>query len=428
MSSPPAPSADARRTALAVLALCAAMNLLARGVGETFNVFLLPLQAEFGWQRADLTGVYSVYMLVHGLAALGAGLLFDRMGPRQLYILGLALLGSGYLLAGRLGSLWQLYVCIGLLGGLGATAMGMVPASGLICRWFRARLASAMGLAYAGLGTGVLVIVPLAQWLIDRHGWRATYEGMGLTLLVLIVPVALLPWRRIAAGHPLLAAERRAGAADASGWTLRRALASRPFWGLFAVFFFTSFSIYLINPQFVAYLVDAGFPALQASLAFGVAGMLSVAGMIGTGWLADRFSRLWVVSVSYGLTFAGLGFLALLPGTPTAPLLVAFVLCFGLSMGARGPVVSTLAARLYPGGGFGAVYGAITLGMGLGAASGSKLSGVLHDLTGGYQANLGLSAAMLLAALAQFWLIPALASGRHPAPDDRRPSGAAGGA
>ena len=91
---------------------------------------------------------------------------------RILYAGGLALLGSGYFLASKVTALWQFYVCISLLGGLGAAAIGMVPAAALISRWFERRLSTAIGIAYAGFGCGSLLIVPLAQTLIDADGWR----------------------------------------------------------------------------------------------------------------------------------------------------------------------------------------------------------------------------------------------------------------
>lgn len=396
--------------ALVVIAVCFVMNLLARGVSETYAVFLLPLEDELGWRRAELTGIYSTYMLVHGLSAPFAGALFDRLGPRAMYCLGLLCLGGGYFLAGRLSAVWQFHLCVGVLGGIGVASMGMIPASALISRWFRERLGTAMGVAYAGLGTGVILVVPATQWLIERHGWRSTYTLLGTVLLALLPIVALLPWRRLAAGQPQLRA--MTGGGLHGGWTLRRAMGSAAFWGLFAVFFFTAVAIYTISIQVVAYLVEIGFAPLEAATAFGIMGTLSVVGMVGTGWFADRAGRRRTVAVTFCLTLTGIALLFALGEAPQYWLLIAFVLCFGASQGSRGPVISTLCAELFPGGGLGAIYGAVTLGMGLGAGLGSWVSGWLRDLTGGYQAGFAFSAAAALLGLAQFWIIPTLSRPR----------------
>ena len=161
-----------RLNALSILATCLVMNMLARGSSETFAVFLLPFEQSFHASRAELTGVYSIYMLVNGLSSPLIGALFDRYGPRATYGLGLLSLAAGYAIAAHAQELWHLYIGLGLLIGIGVAALSMVTASSLIARWFSARLGAAMGIAYAGYGVGVIAIVPLTQLLIENHGWR----------------------------------------------------------------------------------------------------------------------------------------------------------------------------------------------------------------------------------------------------------------
>ena len=114
-------------TAVAVLAVVFALNLLGRGAGETYAVFLLPLEREFGWARSQLTSVYSAYLLVGGFIAPLVGLVFDRLGPRIVYTAGLLALSTAFFLASTLGNLWQFYVFIGGMIGLGVGLLGMVP-------------------------------------------------------------------------------------------------------------------------------------------------------------------------------------------------------------------------------------------------------------------------------------------------------------
>ena len=399
--------------AIGVLALCACMNLLARGLADTFSVFLLPLEQSLGGTRTALTAIYSIFMLAQGLSAIPAGILLDRLGPRALYMVGLACLGSGVLLAGRATELWQLYLCLGVLVGLGSTGLGMVPSAALVSRWFPDRTASAMGISHAGFGVGVLLLVPTAQLLIGELGWRESYAVLGTAVLVLLLPVLLLPWRRIAGGAESYQQREAQRRMTESRWTLPRAVRTAGFWGLFGAFFFTSLGVFNINPQLVAFLVSEGFSPGQAAFAFGINGMLAIAGVMATGWLADRFGRRRVVTASYSLTLGGIAMLFAVAALPVLPLLALHVLLFGLSMGARGPVISALAARLFPGAGFGTVYGTITLGAGTGAACGAAVSGFLYDLTGGYHALFAFSACAIVIALSLFWLIPALSHGRH---------------
>jgi MFS family permease len=402
--------AGAGRLALGVLALCAGLNLLARGVADTYAVFLVPLAEAFAVERGVLTGVYSVYMLVYGLAAPLAGIAFDRFGPRAVYAAGLACLGGGYFAAGGVSAVWQLYLLIGFIGGIGSVALGIVPASGLVSRWFRRRLPSAMSVLHAALGIGVLLFAPLTQWLIERAGWRGAYHIIGLALLALApLLLLLLPWRRITAGHPEYAERAADAPPPGARGALARALRMPAFWGLFTVMFVTALATFAVLVQLVAYLVEVGFAPLEAASLYGTMGMLSIVGMLAAGALAERFEERYVATLSYSSTILGIGVLALLAWYPSFVLAGAFVLLFGTMQGSRGPLVTTLAARLFARSGFGAVYGCISLGMGLGGALGSWSSGALHDVTGSYGAGYVLAAAAAGAGIALFWLVGALA-------------------
>lgn len=406
-----------------VVGLCFFFNFVGRGVGDTYMVFLLPLGAEFRAQRSQMTGVYSTLMIVSGLASPLAGWVFERHGARVLYAGGLALLGAGYALAGQAVALWQIFLCVGLLGGLGASALGMVPAAALISRWFERRMSTAIGLAYAGFGCGSLVIVPLAQTLIDHQGWRAAYHAIGGAALLLLPLSLLLPWRRLQAGRvpsgpaaePVAAPAAReavpaAPAAPTGRPALWPALRERRFWLMVQVMFFTAVGMYLIIVQSVAYLVDLGYTPLKAAGAFGTAGLLSVLGVSGAGLLADRWGYRRAATLSFAGTLAGVGLLFLMSWHTSHALLAAYVLLFGLCQGARGPLIASLSARLFPG--RAAVYGAVYACMSVGSGLGALLSGVLHDLTDGYRASFLLSMACVLLAAAPFWTSDAL----RPAP------------
>jgi len=392
-----------------VLALCFLFNLTGRGVGDTYMVFLLPLGAEFGWHRTQMTSVYSALMITSGLAAPLAGMVFERWGPRVLYAGGLAFLGIGHFLAGQLQHLWQFYVCIGLFGGLGLSAMGMVPASALLSRWFHRRLSTAIGLAYAGFGCGSLLMVPIAQILIDNHGWRDAYHLIGATLLLLLPLSIVMPWRTIRAGPPLARNERNTPLGNGAVRPLHEAVRHRPFWLLVQVMFFTAVAMYLIIVQSVAYLIDIGFAPLKAAGAFGIAGMLSVVGVSAAGWLADRFGYKRAATVSFTGTFLGVALLYAMSYHSTHWLLAAYVLLFGICQGARGPLIASLSARLFPGPGLAPIYGMIYACMSIGSGLGALLSGVLHDLTGGYRASFLLSMVCVMIAATPFWTSNVLA-------------------
>src|ERR1700742_2633225 len=188
------------RVALNVLALCFALSVLGRGLGESFTVFLKPISENFGWDRAQVVSVYSLTWLVSGLTAPIVGRVFDRSGPRMVYGLGIFFLGVAFLGASYAQALWQFQASIGLCVGFGIALIGNVPNSILLGRWFGPRLPTAMAVVYSAMGAGVLVLLPASQLLIDYVGWRGAYMLFGVVGLGLLVPIILLPWQRLAAG------------------------------------------------------------------------------------------------------------------------------------------------------------------------------------------------------------------------------------
>ena len=390
-------------TAALVLFIAFACNMVGRGVGDTFMVFVLPLSDEFGWKRAEVSSVYSVYLIVTGLAAPLTGMMIDRWGPRVVYPLGVALLGAACLVAGQLTQLWQFQLCIGLVAGLGVSMLGMVPASMLIARWFRERMSTAMGVAYAGFGTGTIVVVPLAQRSIELEGWRQTYSLMGAATLLVLPLLFLLPWRSIMGAGGAVAHKAAAAPGAIRTSFLRDALRARPYWQIVQLFAFTAMTTFSVITQVVPFFIQTGLSPLEAAAAFGTAGLLSVFGIMIAGWAGDRFGYRATATFTYVATFLGILSLLAMSFTPAPWLVVAFIACFGTVQGARGPIVSSLAARHFGGPGFATIYGTMFAWMSTAGAIGTFVAGYLYDATGGYRAGFVFSMVCVLLAVAPFW-------------------------
>jgi MFS family permease len=381
--------------------------MFGRGLGDTYAVFLLPLERAFGWTRSELTSVYSIYLLVNGCTAPLVGLTFDRLGPRWVYGAGMASLGAAFFLAGGLTALWQFYLFIGVLVGIGVSMNGMVPASALLARWYRERLSTAIGIAYSAFGAGTVLFVPLVQYLVGEFDWRSSYRIMGAALLLAAPVVVLgLPWRTFAAGYP--GARPEAPRKGGEGWTLAAALRTPVFWGLVQVFACTAAGMFSIVVQLVAFFVDAGFSPLAAATVYGVVGLLSAASVMGSGLASERFGYRQTVSASFAGTAMGMVLLLLLTIHPSAALLILFVPVFGLCMGVRGPIVSSVTARYFAGPRVATIYGLVYASNAVGAALGAFAGGLLHDLTGGYQAGLAMAVVLIALAAMPFWTVPVL--------------------
>jgi MFS family permease len=393
--------------ALGVLALCFTLSVLGRGLGESFTVFLKPISESFGWNRAQVVSVYSLSALAGGLAAPLVGRLFDRSGPRTVYSLGLFLLGAAFLVAGFAQHLWQFRLSLGLCVGIGIGFIGNVPNSILLGRWFGPRLPTAMAVVYSATGAGVLILLPASQILIDRAGWRGAYQIFGSIVLVLLVPLLVLPWRMFSGGSPHLVKSATADIAD-EGWTLLSAMRHHAFWALFSTFFFTAIGMYAIAPQVVAYLIDAGFPPLQAATAWGFSGVVLLFGMLGVSSLDGIIGRRPSVLFSYALSIVGILMLWALQWYPNFWVLTGFVVCFGSMIGSRGPLLTATAMKIFRGERLGTIYGTISIGSGLGSAFGSWSGGLIHDWTHSYNPVIVFALVAVLLGMIPFLVVPAL--------------------
>jgi len=395
------------RVALNVLALCFSLSVLGRGLGESFTVFLKPISESFGWDRAQVVSVYSLSALAGGLASPLIGRLFDYSGPRSVYSLGLLLLGGAFLFAGHAQQLWQFQLSLGVCVGVGIAFIGNVPNSILLGRWFGPRLPTAMAVVYSATGAGVLILLPASQVLIDHLGWRGAYQVFGGAALLLLVPLSILPWRLFSGGSPHLARPDAADFVD-QGWTLLRALRHHAFWALFSTFFFTAIGMYAIAPQVVAYLIDVGFPPLQAATAWGFSGVVLLFGMLGISWLDGIIGRRPSVLFSYALSIVGIFLLWLLQWHPNIWILTGFVVCFGSMIGSRGPLLTATAMKIFRGERVATIYGAISIGSGLGSAFGSWSGGLIHDWTHSYNPLIAFALVSVLCGMIPFLVVPAL--------------------
>jgi MFS family permease len=170
--------------------------------------------------------------------------------------------------------------------------------------------------------------------------------------------------------------------------------------------------MFSIVVQLVAFFVEAGFSPLAAATAFGIVGLFSATSVMGSGLVAERFGYRQTVTASIAGTVSGMGLLIALTLAPSWSLLALFVPVFGFCMGVRGPIVSSVSARYFAGPRVATIYGVVYASNAVGAALGAFAGGLLHDLTGGYRAGLGMAIVLMLLAAMPFWVVPTLRSYR----------------
>ena len=378
---------------------------IASGLYFSFPVFFVALLDEFGWSRGATAAAFSISSVVQGVLSPVVGMLVDRLGPRRIMLGGAAVLGVACVLASRIGSLWSLYAVIGVLAAIGLCAVSWVPSGTLIARWFAERRGSVLGIAFSGMGAGVLAMVPLAQWLITAYGWRAAYTTLGVGTLAVLLPLIWFGVREAPiTAAATAAAPRSAAEPPTASRDVADALRTAAFWALFFAYLCTPLAVFSVVTHSVAFAVDHGFARLFVAGIFGLTGLLSVVGRIVFGMAADRIGRAASATISYGCTAFGTLCLLSLEISPHAAALYAYALFFGLGFGARGPIITAMASQIFPGRRFGVIYGILSVGNGIGGGVAPWFGGFVHDLTGSYRIAFLIAVCFCVIGSACFWL------------------------
>ena len=179
--------------------IVAALFVVIYGVSvplAAFGVFLPVLAEHFGWTRGAVSAALSLNLLVGGVAGFAVGALADRHGPRVLLAGTMALAGVGFALVAVVSALWQLYVVVGLVAGVGTSSF-YVLGTATVTHWFDERRGLALALVLIGFNLGYITGGPAAAWLITRFGWRVAYyllgSGCGVLTTIVALSVRLAP-------------------------------------------------------------------------------------------------------------------------------------------------------------------------------------------------------------------------------------------
>jgi sugar phosphate permease len=374
-----------------------------------FGVFLVPMRAELGWSTAELTGAYSLGIVVSALLAVPAGRWLDRRGPRALMTAGSVLTVLVLAAWSQVASLPAFYV-LWAAAGVAMAATLYEPAFSVMAVWFARRRPSAMLVVTALGGLASVVFVPLSGVLASAYGWREALVMLAVLVAVTTVPAhALL--LRAAPSADAVHEEEDAGNERRSRAVRHRlpaeALRSRSFRWLAACLFLVTVGRIAVVVHLVAYLTERGYTLTRAALAAGAVGILQVCGRL----LATALRNVLPERFTYAGVFVAQGAAVLLllashgSGAGATVAVVAFVAIFGLGFGLPELLRATLVADFYGTERYASVNGVLALFVTGARALAPVAAGALRTFTGSYTvalAGAGLcvcaSAAALLAA------------------------------
>jgi MFS family permease len=329
-----------------------------------FAVFLTPMGAEMGWSVAQMTGAYSLALLLSGVAAIPVGRWLDRHGPRLLMTVGSIAATFLVLAWAMVDSLWGFYL---IWIGIGVTMAAVLyePAFVVVATWFVRGRGRALTLLTFIAGLASVIYIPLANGLVERYGWRDALLILAIVLGIGTIPLHALVLRRSPQAIGLLpdgvtvdAAAPRAGTTFDRSVSVRDALRSAGFWWLNVSFVLATLATMTLTVHLIPYLIGRDFSTGFAASAAGAVGLLALPGRLIFTPLGGRIPRRIVTAAIFAIQTASLVVLLLVPGTLGV---IVFVMLFGAGFGAITPARAALVSDLFGAANYGSINGIVSL-------------------------------------------------------------------
>ncbi len=378
-----------------VLAASTFVLCMSFGTTTSIGVYFKPIIEEFDWLRGELSLGISLGYLLFAIACPIVGRIVDKFGSRIVFTAGIILMAIGFGLMFFVSKLWHFYFYYGVLVALGGASSTFVTVSATVVRWFEKRRGMALSIGNSGGALGLLLIVYLAAFLIEKVGWRQACVYSALILAVTTLPViitvirsdprdlGLLPDGRTAEGsssaEPGALAGRLSNSLAHLNW--RQAMKTSPFFLISGGYFVCGFTVTMFSIHMVPYATDLGFDSLTAAGAVSFSGFFNVLGTLTAGMISDRVGRKNILGITYFVR--GLSFLIFLMWQNMFTLF-AFAAVIGFSYFATIPLTAGLAGDIYGPRNMGVIYGAMTGIHQVGSAVGVYLGGLIFDWSGSY--------------------------------------------
>ncbi len=373
-----------------------------------FSVFITPMEAELGWDRATLTGAFSLAMLVVGIFGVFVGWWVDRYGARLLMSVA-AIAATLLLLAWASVQNIFMYYAIWVGIGLALSALDYGPSFTVIATWFTRRRGRALAFVTFAAGFASTIFLPLSNTLNELLGWRGAVAALAVLMGVIVFPLHALVLRR----HPSDVGEHPDGETSpdqlpperpkAKHFSVKKLLHQRAFWILTISFGAMGIAASGLRVHFVAYLIERDFTPAYAAFVSGLIGAMQVVGRILFAPLESRFNVRLITAGIFALQVLAFIVLLLPIGEPG---ILLFVVLFGASVGAMTLSGATLLAETYDT----AFYGRISSLMSLFRVAFTTTAPVgvslLYTLWGGYDRVWMLAILFPVAAMLLIGLLP----------------------
>lgn len=364
--------------------------LLAMGVRATFGLFMLSMGPATGMGRDVFSMAFALQNLTWGVACIAMGIMADRYGAGRTIAWGVALYVAGLIGMRFSTDPLSLYLTAGLIMGTGQAGTTFSVLLPVVARAVPpASRGMVMGIVSAGGSLGQFAVVPAGQQLINSFNWYGALWALSM-LVAIGMPLAYF-LRGKSAVH--------SGPQQSLWSAVQQAIKHPSFHFLFGSYFVCGFHTAFITLHLPAYVMDAGLSGAQGAKAIALIGLFNVLGSFAAGSLGSRYSKKYLLAITYGMRAFGILLLLYVPLTPVV--LYLFAGWMGLFWLGTVPLTQGLIGQIYGLRYAATLSGIVFLGHQIGSFIGVWLGGYVYAQTGAYTLVwwIGLALAIIAAVL-----------------------------
>ena len=377
---------------------------VALGTYYAWSVFVPALEREFGWSRTQTSLVPTIDMVMLASMFVVAGLVQNRIGPRAVATIGGLLFSGGLLLASATHSLTTLYLTWGVMVGAGLGFGYLAPIT-VGSKWFPDHRGLVNGLAIGIFAAGSGIFGPLAGLLIERIGWRATFQFFAGLFFLFTMGGAYLMKDPPAGYMPPASRSKAANRPKAHHVEMPTATVLRTpmFYALWSAYALGTTAGTMVISQLVPFARSSGLNPRTAAFAISVGAAGSAAGRFFSGWMSDHLGRLFTLRSVIVLSMLATPMLYL----ERTHVLIFFALLFIVyyCYGTQLSVYTALAGDFYGTKYLATNYGVLLLAWGLAGVMGPVIGSRVFVSTGSYRYAFFGSAVLACAALGTLALV-----------------------
>ena len=372
------------------------MALTGVPIFQGMPTWFVVLERRFAWNRAQLALAFSFTRVEGSVMGPVGGYLTDKLGPRRMVLIGLLIMGLGFLLFSVIQNLWQFYLAF-IVMSVGSGLGGWLPMMTALNNWFSRRRTLAMAIAMNGFNVGGVLFIPLLAWAIDPDEfdldrWRVIARGIGITTMAIAFPVSrfvrnrpedygYLPDGRVPASDRDRAAAAT-GTATEPGYTWQEALRARTFWltsmGAACTAVVIGTLMVHLGPMLT---IDRDLSlktlGLVLSTYTGVAAVFTFVG----GYIGDRVPIRYALFVFSMIQSAAVIIVLFAHNALTA---FVFAVVFGIGFGARTPMSAAVRGSYFGRRAFASIMGLSQVPMNLMMIVLPLFAGIMREITGKY--------------------------------------------